>query len=254
MQRTSYDALIILSIMIYVMTRQNIPTSFKACFFFIWVILFHRTMLILSSLTRWRLQVAMGGNRDKISKLFANEMITNQMRISHNFEKIPTGNTLYVCNYPRCELEYLAIRILPGLVCGISALPGYKMKLAASRENRILIPVLGAASTYEMLKSSIREKIKTRSVFGYIENSNSHDIEDETLRLPLRTGLVSIAHSLNLTITPVFISSIKVKFGRVISDKFVLEVGETTNVTNVKQTMRDVRDFLTSRKEKYKNC
>ncbi len=160
------------------------------------------------------------------------------IRISNNFEKLPKNPSILLVNYQDDIFEYFINGILPVNVCyvvGKKAKPF--MKLIAEEDNIIC---LNKKSNYTSLSEKIIEKIKHFHIFVYIESS----IKNMNGVGKIKTGIINIAKSNNIPITPICIDKISHFYGVTKKQNFYIKVGKTQNVTNMYESKIHIRHFF----------
>ena len=96
---------------------------------------------------------------------------------------------------------------------------------------------------YDKLKDAISQKIKTMSLWCYVENCHSR-ITKTKLGLPLRTGIFNIAKTLNIPITPVYVSHLTFANGILNNENLKIQIGKTHVINNLKQSVRYTTKFF----------
>ena len=237
---------------IIIVKSTKIPVNIRFLFFLVTYIVFISCIRNMSAIFSWLMLGNMGIDRNVISQNLANILLKQNINFHNNFEIIPNNiKKIYLVNYPSNEIEYLAMRLLPETVCGIAAtsFTGKLIKLSGSPDNYILFP-LHSGNTYNYLKRKIKNTIPNKSIWGYIENVKKR-ITSKRTALPLRTGLISIAKELNIPITPIYVSCVKHQFGMITSKNFRMIADETRYVTNLNTTIKELKKFFNSCKQKY---
>jgi len=243
--------IVLLSLIIVVIFKTVKKTKHKLILFMLVFLIYQDSWYIIINVLLWLCKIAKGDCKNTITKNLTKNLLVTRTDFINNFEnKIPNKNTIYVANYPWNEIEYLAQRLIPGNVCGVAfdSFVGRLIRLTGSEEDFIVLPYK-KGSTYELLRDKIKSKIKTMSIFGYVENCHLRLTNNE-IGLPLRSGLFEIAKELNITITPIFISHQEYKYGKISDRKtFRMEVGETYTVDDPVMIRRKVTSFLRAQKQ-----
>ena len=245
------EFIVLMSLIIFVIFKTVKKTKHKLILFMLVFLIYQDSWYIIINVLLWLCKIAKGDCKNTITKNLTKNLLVARTDFIHNFENnIPTENTIYVANYPWNEIEYLAQRLIPGNVCGVAfdSHVGGLIRLIGSEEDFIVLPYK-KGSTYELLRDKIKSKIKTMSIFGYVENCHLRLTNNE-IGLPLRSGLFEIAKELNITITPIFISHQEYKYGKISDRKtFRMEVGETYTVDDPVMIRRKVTSFLRAQKQ-----
>ena len=245
------EFIVLMSLIIVVIFKTVKKTKHKLILFMLVFLIYQDSWYIIINVLLWLCKIAKGDCKNTITKNLTKNLLVTRTDFINNFEnKIPNKNTIYVANYPWNEIEYLAQRLIPGNVCGIAfdSIVGRLIRLTGSEEDFIVLPYK-KGSTYELLRDKIKSKIKTMSIFGYVENCHLRLTNNE-IGLPLRSGLFEIAKELNITITPIFISHQEYKYGKISDRKtFRMEVGETYTVDDPVMIRRKVTSFLRAQKQ-----
>jgi hypothetical protein len=246
----SFDFILAIVIIVLIM-----KTNFKhkKVIFYLWCLLYINSIVLYLRIILWFTMLKLGYDRDIETKKLCNFIIKqNNLKIIDNFDtKLPKIKTIFVVNYPHCELEYLIMRMLPIDVCGVAtdSTVGNLMKLSGNEDKFIMIK-LHKQSNYNLLKQEIKEKIKTMSIWAYAENILKR-YDPSRIALPIRTGLFAISNELNIPITPVYVSRIQHNCGRIVGNFIVIKLGETHVVKNIKETKNYVTKFFQENHKKY---
>lgn len=246
------EFIITISVIVFVMFKKFPDKKHRLLLLTLLLFVYRDSFYICMQVLVWLSKILTNGDcRNTSTKFLTNNILVRKTDFINNFEnKIPNKNTIYVANYPWNEIEYLAQRLIPGNVCGVAfdSFVGRLIRLTGSEEDFIVLPYK-KGSTYELLRDKIKSKIKTMSIFGYVENCHLRLTNNE-IGLPLRSGLFEIAKELNITITPIFISHQEYKYGKISDRKtFRMEVGETYTVDDPVMIRRKVTSFLRAQKQ-----
>ena len=239
---------IILSILIVyiVINLKFFNGKFKEIFLLTWTVIYFKSLFILFTIIVWALKINLGFDRDIEGKKITKTLLIENLNFENNF---PKCKTIFVVNYPWNEMEYLAMRILPVDVCSIatSSWVGNLVKLSGNKDKFIMID-LKKGKNYDKLKDAISEKIKTMSLWCYVENCHSR-ITKTKLGLPLRSGIFNIAQNLNIPITPVYVSHLTFKNGILTNENFKIQLGKTHLISSLKQSIRYTTKFFQHHKK-----
>lgn len=171
-----------------------------------------------------------------VPKVFSN------FNIYHNFEKLPSYNSIILANYPSERLGYLAHKLVPRKLCYVSSVRGKGILSTVYSEDEMILVNDSKKKNFEKIKEMIRDKIQRYSIFVYVNDNNTrlHDYHIGKLR----KGMFYIAHELGIPITPITFSYINPVFGILTKKNYYIKVGETEKVTDPKQSMKKTHKFL----------
>lgn len=232
-------------ILYVILSNRHIPHKLKYIILIAVFLFFNKIIIIMTNLLSWIVKVNLGYCRDIETKKLAKTILMENLNFKQ-IGKFPSIPTIYVANYPNTMLEYLAMRLIPGDVCGVAfnSMVGRLIRFSG-KEDKFMIIKKG--NSFETLKEKIKEKINTMSVFAYVENVHAKYSKeyDVPIGLPLRTGIIKIAKQLNIPITPIFVSRIKYDKANITTKDFKIAVGETSHVDDVKKTLHKIKKFFT---------
>lgn len=131
----------------------------------------------------------------------------------HSLEIIgskPNRNVIYLAKYPDSFPEYLASQYLDPVVCIAKAPPEpFKSMFRGYYNPQHWIPYKSGQNSFEYIKSQIRDKIKTSSIFAYPEE---HVKKKRGVVFNFRSGLFKIAKELNIPIVPVVVEYLPIQY------------------------------------------
>lgn len=184
----------------------------------------------------------------KIGSVYLSQMFFNNcVNLTHNFQMIPKQNTIFLANYPTTVVEYICFKLLPvdvAIVVANGFIGSWTLCFCKSGQ---FIKLKGGKNNFEGLLEDIKEKIKNMSIFVYIEDqTRKKKIIGNSIAYPLRKGIFEIAYQTGITITPLFIDRVKIRNGLIDKRPFSMVVGETTKVTDTKNSAIQTYKFLNS--------
>lgn len=178
------------------------------------------------------------GNK-KFYKIQVKNILSNCVYFKNNFSNLPSNNTLFLVNYPMGFLDYLIPVIIPKKFCFVTSNKArFFLEKVYNKEDYYL---LDKKNNYKVLLEFIQNKIKSSSIFIYVE-----DIEyryDISKIGKMRKGAFYIAKKLNITITPLFIGKLS------IGKQLYIQVGNTQFVKYPEKSMKKVKKFLMETKK-----
>lgn len=182
--------------------------------------------------------------RTKDRMFFKNNTINSVysgLRIRHNFNALPSTNSILLVNYPAERFGYLAQGLIPRDVCIISSIRAKSFLELIYPDDRMIL-LKDEKNRYEKTKQMIADKIKRYSIFSYInDNSTRHG---KYHLGNLRKGMFYIAKELQIPITPIAFGYLEPVLGSLPSYTYYIKVGPTTYVNDVQKSMKTVHGFL----------
>ncbi len=221
-----------------------ISRTHKVFFILLLGVFSYKTMLITWKLLELCFWIARRQGRS-VYKKTVNRIFRENFEFRHNFSAIPSTPTIFIATYPSDSIEYLAPALLPTPTYFIaSARAKSVMSRVYSDEECGYLPQ-GKKQLYQMTKELIGEKIKTMSVFMYVEDMSRRYGRDVG---GLRKGAFWIAKELGVTVTPVVIDNLRESWGRVPNQRYEVYIGPTTYVHDPLSTLIDVRTMMRKKK------
>jgi len=203
-------------------------------------------------------------NKKEYKNLTLNTFYKNQLILKHNFDNIPKFNTIFVANYPITKIEYMISNIIPVDICLVaSSKISFLLNFFYNKENFILANVSNKNS-YNNVEKKIKNKIKTKSIFSYVENIDGKKASKSSKYIgrigsgknqicQFRTGMFNIAKNNNLPITPIFIDYIVVnENGYIPKQNLEIKIGPTQIMTdniNIQTYIENIRKFYKNSKK-----
>jgi hypothetical protein len=151
--------------------------------------------------------------KPKEYRTLVQSVFTKCFTLRHNFRQLPTKPTIFLANYPITILEYTIPSLLPLPVCFLTSQRAEKaLKLVYSKEEYLVFND-GKKKNFEYLKECIQERVKTSSMYVYVEDQSQriHDFHVGNMR----KGMFYIAKELGVTITPIAIDGVLLQNGMI---------------------------------------
>ena len=181
------------------------------------------------------------GQKFKTYRLVCLTLYKLGLNVKMNGEKIPTKPTIYIANYPSNYIEYLVHGLFCDKFCLLVYGPAVKILKHLYGEDHLIAVNKGS---FNIIEKQIKDKIKNGySIFSYIEK-DYYNRKNMFELCELRTGIFSIAHNLNVTITPVCVDHIHHIFGIPDNNIFKIKIGETVYVEDPEVSLKNTREFL----------
>jgi hypothetical protein len=179
-------------------------------------------------------------------KVLAHNILLNlDIKISHNFEKLPNKPSILLLNYPDDIFEYFINGIFPVKSQYIIA------KIAKPYMNLVVkddhIIYVKDKNNFDHVSSEIKNKIKNFYIICYIEKSEKSIFG----RGRIKKGVFEIAKKINAQITPICIDKLTHSYGMNNSTKFFIHVGDTEYVKNPLISRNNVKNFFKTRLKKF---
>lgn len=209
----------------------------------IYIIFSHKIILLILYLFSGLFLIIVRKNKKQYWTMIRN-IVTNCAYFRHNFYKLPSHHTIFLVNYPITIMEYSAPVLLPKKICFLTSKRAKKFMDLVYEEEDYLLFDDSKGKNYELLRDNIREKIKDRSIYVYVEDIKSRYYDYDIGRM--RKGMFHIAKEIGVTITPLAVDSLK------LNKKFEIRVGETQLVINPVESMKRVRSFLFDSKQDFR--
>lgn len=171
-----------------------------------------------------------------LNRLNCREKILDFFQDNFEFKiigKIPEKPTIYVANYCSDRFENLACVLLPTtLTVVMNQNVNFHSKWVDT------IETIDYQKNFQNVKRQVKNAIQKNSIFAYV-SLQSFGIGK------IRTGMFRIAHELDLEVTPVFISKIKLNyFGMKTNSDFFIKIGKSFRVENISEAVFDTRKFF----------
>ena len=223
-----------------------LPVSryYKATLILLLGVLSYKTVLITWKLLELCFWIARRRGKSVYKKI-VNKIFREYFEFRHNFSAIPSTPTIFIATYPAGAIEYLAPALLPT--------PTYF--IASARAKSVMSRVYptdecgylphGKKQLYQMTKELIGKKIKTMSVFLYVEDMSRRYGREVG---GLRKGVFWIAKELGVTVTPIVIDSLRESWGRVPHQRYEIFIGPTMHVEDPLSTLIEVRNMMRKKK------
>ena len=182
--------------------------------------------------------------------ILVKDIFTSCFNFKHNFNDLPTHNTILLVTYPTTILEYLSQFIFPIKISIVASQRSRSLlKLVYEDENIITFNNL-KRKQYELLKNKIKRHIKYSSIYVYVDDMSTRYHQFHVGKL--RKGMFFIAKELGITITPVVIDGIISSYGNIHSQNFEIKIGKTRHVKNPKNEIVKCRNFFLKTKRSFK--
>ncbi len=207
-------------------------------------ILSHKTVLITGKLLKlgfWVLRQQ--GNL--VYKRIVSEIFREHFEFRHNFSSIPSTSTIFIATYPASLVEYLSPALLPVPVYFIASTYARPIMSRVYCDDECGYIPHGKKKRYQMTKMLIKEKLRTMSVFLYVEDKSRRYGRELG---GLRKGVFWIAKELGATITPVVLDKVTESLGRIPDQRYEVYVGPTMYVHDPLSTLINVRTMMRKKK------
>jgi hypothetical protein len=169
------------------------------------------------------------------------EVLSRHFIPKHNFENISNEPTIFICNYAQDRFENALIMFIPRALTIITSEQFKNYTGVDAIFPTIPMPASGGGFTE--LEKRIRKAVgEGQSILCYsqkplfIEGQNYGKI---------RSGIFHIAQSIGLTITPLYIHSIKSHAGSIYKQTIELVADTPRKVKNPAQAISQVKSFFT---------
>lgn len=234
---------VIHSCLIFVILLLCIQKKFKPILCILFIILYYKTIRIFFYV--WNVYKIYTGNRllnmNKISR-----KVLYDMDVIENLRDLPSYHSIILCNYPAEIPEYLVQWIIPRKICVIiiKDLEKIMVKLGADTLT------VDKNNNFDTLKDCISEKIKSCSIFVYINKPQSRLHHNHLGRL--RSGIFHIASKLNIPVTKMVVDRINHTSGAVFPQKFQIHVSKTEIIQDPILYMKETRLYYTKWMKKFR--
>lgn len=233
---------------ILIIVMFYLPFKYYTPFLSIIIVIYFRTIKVLLKLASI-ISIYYNKNYNKKTEecYKLSRSIIYDMKVIENFHELPTVNSIIICNYPVEMLEYAVQWLIPRKisVVMIDELKGFMGKFGVD-----MICVKNKKN-YNPLKLAIKEKIKSRFIFSYINKPQSRLHRYDLGRV--RSGIFHIAYELGIPITPIAIDCVDHYTGVILNQKFQIKVGTTEIISNPCEYIKQSKHFFRTNIKKFKN-
>ena len=234
------DAIGIFICLVIICRKFNIPRKFKLFLILTYIYVYSKTLYCMEKIFRLFIH-------NNSPEIVVSTMYNNGFTFKHNFDKLPSHHTIFVCNHPYNPIDYTAYKLIPKKVAIVAGGLHFLAKYLCHKDEYILYNN-NKNKNFNMLKDAIAAKIDTTSVLVFVENYKL--LTSSSTIAPLRTGIFSIAQQLGVTVTPLVIDRVDTILGSITKQKFEIVVGETIMVTDPKHDSRTTRKFMVQHKRR----
>ena len=207
-------------------------------------ILSRKTVLITGKLLKLGFWISRQQGK-LVYKRIVGEIFKEHFEFRHNFSSIPSTPTIFVATYPASLVEYLSPALLPVPIYFIASTYARPFMSRVYCDDECGYIPHGKKQRYQMTKMLIKEKLRTMSVFLYVEDKSRRYGRELG---GLRKGIFWIAKELGATITPVVLDNVTESLGRIPDQRYEVYVGPTMYVHDPLSTLIDVRTMMRKKK------
>lgn len=232
----------------------TIPKYLKTILTVIFIVLYHRNIIMGVEMIKILLTVAFKYPPNKrpdnvIPKNIMNRFFNKYFYYSNNFDSIPKHKTIYVSNYVSDRFENFACIMIPNISIILGETFVNTLKLHKVVKN--LISRKNCKNQYDTIKNDVKTQYNNgMSIFAYIEEPST--VIDDGIG-KLRSGMFSIAKDLNITITPVVFDHIEYNnFGIIYNQNYRIKIGKPFYVQDVKESKYKVKKFFRNTLKEFK--
>jgi hypothetical protein len=246
--RNMHRTIVLQVALLIILLMLPISRAYKVFLILLLGIFSYKTMLITWKLLELCFWIARRRGRSVYKKI-VNRIFREHFEFRHNFSAIPSIPTIFIATYPNRAIEYLAPALLPTPMYFIASARAKPVMSSVYPDEECGYLPQGKKQLYQMTKELIGEKIKTMSVFMYVEDMSRRYGRDVG---GLRKGVFWIAKELGVTITPVVIDNIRESWDRVPNQRYEVYIGPTMYVHDPLSTLVDVRTMMRKKKASLK--
>lgn len=203
-----------------------------------------KTVLIMGKLLELFFWIARRRGRS-VYKGIVSKIFREHFEFRHNFSLIPSTPTIFIATYPASLIEYLTPALLPLPVYFIASARAKPVMSRVYPDDECGYLPHGRKQLYQMTKTLISEKLKTMSVFVYVEDMSRRYGREVG---GLRKGIFWIAKDLGATVTPVVLDNVVESWGRIPHQKYEVCIGPTMHVQDPLSALIDVRTMMRNTK------
>jgi hypothetical protein len=243
-RRIEHD--LILVVIISIVILKKLKPKFRLYFLLFFLFLYRRTFYLVCNVLL--LGYVINYKKYDLMVNISHNLLCKNMNMIENFKKIPQENSIIICNYPSEIQEYLVQWLIPKkiTIIVIKEIGNFMKKIGAD----VLLVDQQTKNNYNKLKKEIENKIKSNSVFFYLNDPNSK--MDKYDLGKVKTGVINIAHELKIPITPIVVDSTEHIFGAIREQDFRIEVGETVIIKNPKLYINKIKKYYRKTINKFK--
>jgi hypothetical protein len=205
-------------------------------------------------------------NKKCFKEVCLNMFNNEQIKLQHNFYKIPKHNTIFVVNYPITKLEYLVCNILPVPTCLVSSEQGnLLLNLVYDKDEFISFPSSKKRKNFNNIEKRIKKTIQNKNIYVYVENIDGKAGGEKIGHLRIgsgknevrniRSGMFHIAKNNNLSITPLAVDYVHFNNNKIPNQNFNIRVGETkifSENDDIDQYIQNIKKFFKESKKIFK--